>query len=177
MFETIYEFAINTPWWVYLILAYLIMIGIRAGRPGFIPLKKFVIVPIAFTALSIYTLVTVVAHTWLNIAVWLLALLIGTAIGWLQIKYSRLKVDRERKLIWAEGNWTLLIVLIAIFAAKYYFDYQLAVVPQIIHQPLFLYSMLISSALLTGWFIGRASALFYRLFNDPSQDLSQLKPH
>jgi hypothetical protein len=31
MFETIYQFAINTPWWVYLILAYLIFIGIRAG--------------------------------------------------------------------------------------------------------------------------------------------------
>ena len=175
MFETIYQFAINTPWWVYLILAYLIFIGIRAGRPGFISLKRAVIIPVAFTALSIYTLLSVVQPSILHITIWLIAMLVGSFIGWIQIKFSRLKIDRERRLIWTEGNWTLLIIFILIFAAKYYFDYQIAVTPQIAQHPVFVYSLLTSSALLTGWFIGRISGLFYRLFNDPSQDLSKYK--
>ena len=97
----------------------------------------------------------------------------GILIGWIQIKFSRLKIDRERRLIWTEGNWTLLVVFILIFSAKYYFDYQISVMPDIAEHPIFIYSLLSSSALLTGWFIGRISGLFYRLFNDPSHDLSQ----
>ena len=173
MFETIYEFAINTPWWVYLILAYLIFIGIRAGRPGFISLKRAVIIPVAFTILSIYTLLSAVQPTVLNITIWIIALLVGTLIGLIQMKFSRLKIDRERRLIWTEGNWTLLVVFILIFATKYYFDYQISVMPHIAEHPIFIYSLLTSSAILTGWFIGRISGLFYRLFNDPSHDLSQ----
>jgi tetrahydromethanopterin S-methyltransferase subunit C len=146
--------------------------GVHLSRPGFISLKRAVIIPVAFTALSIYTLITVTQPSALNIIIWIVTLLIGSFIGWMQIKFLRLKIDRERRLIWAEGNWTLLVILILIFAVKYYFDYQIAVTPQIIQHPLFVYSLIISSALLTGWFIGRIGALFYRLFNDKSEDLS-----
>ena len=46
--DTIGYFLYYTPWWVYLILAYCIFIGLKGLKPRQMPFKRFCIVPIVF---------------------------------------------------------------------------------------------------------------------------------
>ena len=54
----IQQTLIHTPWWVYLLLAYLIFIGIKARKPSTVSIYKLAILPVVFLSLSIEMLVT-----------------------------------------------------------------------------------------------------------------------
>ncbi len=171
--EAAKQILANTPWWVYVLFLYLIYVGIKASKPGTVSIHKLYIIPIIFTYLSIDTLITAVKINLFSVGTWLIAIIIGVGLGWLQVFRSVIQVDRPNKLVKLPGTWTTLVIIIIIFACKYYFGYELGVDPLKAEQTGFEFSMLAISGLCTGLFIGRLICYLYRLKNDSSVDLKK----
>lgn len=171
IWETTYQTLINTPWWVYVLIVFLIKLGINASKTNIVSLKKLFIVPVVFTFMSIHTLLTSFQVNLLTLSTWTGSILIGIFLGWLQIYRYKLRVDKQHFLIEIPGTWSTMIIIIIIFVAKYYFGYQLAVDPHKANQTGFEFSMLAISGTCTGLFIGRFICYIYRLQTTPSINL------
>ncbi len=170
--ETIWQAAIHTPWWVYVLLVYLIIMGFKASRTRVIELKRLFIIPALFTFLSVQTLLSSFKVDTFSILTWVIAILIGVAFGYLQIIRHKLRVDKKSFLVEMPGTWSTLVLIIIIFTSKYYFGYELSVDPQIAQQTLFEFSMLGISGVCTGLFIGRLFCYLYRFVTSESVELS-----
>jgi hypothetical protein len=170
--DTLWQAIANTPWWVYVILIYLITLGIKATRRTKVPLLKLTIMPVIFTALSVHTLITAFKIDFYSITLWVISILVGCVLGWIQVSRFDLRVDKQHWIIEAPGTWSTLWLILIIFAIKYYFSYALAVDPGLTHNDWFELAMLGLSGLFTGLFIGRFIGYLYRLMSLPSVDLS-----
>lgn len=169
----IWQTLINTPWWVYLLLAYLIKVGIQASKTRTVELKKLFIIPAVFAFMSIHTLLYSFTIDALTILTWFASILIGMVLGWIQIYRYKLKVDKKNVLIQIPGTWSTLITIMIIFIAKYYFGYELATDPALAQQTMFEMSALLISGVCTGFFIGRLICYLYRFQTSHSVDLAK----
>ncbi len=174
--QTIQRTLIQTPWWVYVLLIYLLWMGIKATQPRIVVLRRLFIIPAFFIWFSLHTLLNTFTINILSISSWSIALILTTTLGVYQVVRLPFKVDKNKFLIELPGSWTTLILIVIIFATKYYFGYQMAVDPQISNQTSFELSMLIISGACTGLFFGRLIGYLYRFKVEPHIDL-QTKPH
>ncbi len=165
--DSITEALIHTPLWVYILFIYLIIKGISASKPQVTPLKVLFYMPIIFLVLSIETLVTLPNLNLTNVINWFLGLIIGGVLGWLQISRAKIKVDKKKKLVHSGGSWTVLIIILIIFVTKYYFNYTLALNPEVINNTLFIFSMLTVSGICSGAFIGRLAKYLHYFKTGP----------
>ncbi len=173
MFETIWQIIIHTPWWVYLLFAYLIFIGIKASKSRVTPFLKLLIAPIIFSWMSIDTLVGDVGSSSYANSIWAIAILIGVFFGWLQLRLLKIQTDRKRLLIKMPGSWITLILILIIFFSKYYFGYSSAVQPSLLENTGYVFIMLAISGVCTGLFIGRVIRLVQLLLFAPQISLAK----
>lgn len=161
--QTIIEALMHTPWWVFLLLGYLLIVGIQALQTRVISLYKIVIGPIIFSGLSIYTLLTASAE-YIAIGGWTAAILLGSATGFWQTNRLAIKVDRKHFLLQIPGSWSTLIIMLIIFSVKYYTGYSLARNPALAQEIHFTLSLLSISGLCTGLFLGKLIAYLRHFF-------------
>lgn len=153
--EAIMEALKGTPWWVYIVFAYLLSIGIRALRPQVVRLKKIFLIPIIFILWSLYGLVSKFkAPT--DVGRWLVFLSIGALIGWWIASSWKIKADKQKLLIQLPGGPTTLILILLIFSTKYAFGYLYETDPSAQDNFLIYTLDVISSGVITGMFVGRA---------------------
>lgn len=124
--RVIWQTAIHTPWWVYLLLGYLITVGIKASKVRVIPFWKVFVLPTIFLSISIQNLTTIENIEYLSIGSWIVAMLVGSLFGWWQVKRLDIKIDKKCSLIHIPGSWDTLLVILVIFIANYYFGYEKA---------------------------------------------------
>ena len=170
--NAIWAAATQTPWWVYVLFIYLIQRGVNASKSQVVSIKKLIILPLVFIALSVHTLMTAFHIYATIIVVWILSIALGSVFGWLLIFRHHFKVDRKKLLIQLPGSWVTLILILAIFISKYYFSYQLSSDPALVNQTGFEFSMLAISGVCTGLFVGRLLCYFYQLKIGKSVDLT-----
>lgn len=125
----IWQSTIHTPWWVYVLLGYLIAVGVKASKVCIIPFWKVFVLPTIFLSMSLQTLATIETIAFLNIGSWIVAMLVGNLLGWWQVKRLDIKIDKKRSLIQIPGSWDTLLAILIIFIAKYYFGYEKAADP------------------------------------------------
>ncbi len=158
----IWQTLTHTPWWVYLLFVYLILLGIKASKTRMVSLRKLFVIPLFFTFISIHTLFTSFSINAFSLSVLVGSILVGTLAGWAQIIRYQLKIDKQHGVIQIPGSWVTLALILVIFASKYYFGYELATDPQLVKQTGFEFSMLGISGLTTGLFVGRLACYVYR---------------
>lgn len=166
----------GTPWWVWVLFAYIIVIGLKAKNARVVPLYKLLIVPLLFVSLTLHTL-TEVPMTEVNILGFIAPTLLGLGLGFWQIWRLHLKVDKKRKLLHIPGSWVTLVLVLVIFSSKYYFEYTETINPLIVEQVSFVVAMLVISGLCTGIFIGRAVCYLYRfrtMMHEPLEKPSRI---
>lgn len=155
MTTSIWETVANTPWWVFVLFTYLVIVGYLASRPRIVPIKKLVILPTLFIALSCFNIYKVFTLTNEHIVIWLGMLVIGFGLGWLQFKKLNIKAIKEQAAIMIPGTWTLLLIIVLIFSLRYYYGYQLALNPNIFNDPKTANILLSAYGLTAGLFSGR----------------------
>ena len=170
---TIWYSLIYTPWWVYLIAGYLIVVGIKASKTRVISFKILFIAPIIFSSMSIHTLLTAIQLSVFSIGVWAIASALGIAFGWLRIVRRQLRVDKKHLLIEVPGTWETLMTMGIIFSTKYALGYQLYLDPTLSEQTSFEFSMLAISGATTGIFIGKLFCYLYRLKTEKHSNLKK----
>jgi hypothetical protein len=161
--NTIISALSHTPIWVYILFVYLMWVSIKATKTRVISLKKVFIIPALFTYMSIHTLITSFDINFFEISTWTCAILFGVIVGCLDVlrKVANIKVDKQKHLIQLPGSWVTLILILIIFASKYYFSYELAIDPALHNQTGFEFGMLAVSGACTGLFIGRLIIYLY----------------
>ncbi len=161
--ETVKLFVAGTPWYVYLIIVYLVFIGIKSVKGGSVHIKKLIILPIIFLYMSIETLFQ---HNSINveqIAIWGLSLLVGAyLLGWLPYHKIGVKIAPEQHTIYVPGSFFTLFLIIITFAIKY--SCAALIAAQYDFSRLEWNSLLFISGLFTGAFIGRFVYAAYHLY-------------
>lgn len=158
--NSFWEMVANTPWWVYLIFTYLIYISFLATKPRVISFRQLLILPSIFITLSIISLSTILQIDAYNIFLWSSALFLGIPLGWLQFFLQKIKAIKNESKLYIPGTWSLFFFCLFIFAAKYYYSFELAIDPKSIASSPYAPYILLLYGLFTGLFIGK---LFYSL--------------
>lgn len=172
-FQLVWTFALKTPWWVYLLFAYLMLIGIKALKTQIKPFFVTLIMPIVFTVMSIESILALQHLDPLSEAlIFVVSLLLGSALGYIPAMRQNIEIDKENKLIKLPGSAFTLISVLLIFTVKYYFSYRLAVSPND-HQ--LEYYFIAASGVITGLFVGRTACYTKQLIKGPWRQLVDTK--
>ena len=67
--------------------------------------------------------------TVVNSAAWLIALMVGALVGYAYMRHLGVTADKTTKNIHVPGSWFTMILVLIIFATKYYFGYALGANP------------------------------------------------
>ncbi|TAK73019.1 MAG: hypothetical protein EPO11_09310 [Gammaproteobacteria bacterium] len=167
MTNSIWESIADTPWWVYLVFIILIRMGYAATKGRVVHIRSFLVLPVIFIFTSLLNFFVNISFTPTNIALWLGTTLIGIAVGCIQFQLMKIKAVPNENKLYLPGTWGLLILLMLLFAARYYTGYEIALDPTILQQPKWMMGMFLLYGLLTGLFIGRAFCAVRRLKRGP----------
>lgn len=170
------EFLQQTPWWVYLIFIYLLLIGVKAARPNVVSLYKLLILPVLFSWMSVETLLSSFVLSPAVISCFVAVLVLLIVVGYVQVSRMDCQVDKPHMLIRVPGTWTTMVVVLLIFGVKYYFGYKMAQDPNVIHDLGFEYLFIVVSSGCTGYFIGKVVAYAVKLYTHDGVDLSAYLP-
>ncbi len=109
---------VNTPIWVFPLLAYLIWQGWQARRPRTQPVWRMLIVPLVFLLMGLSRLVLARGTGVEPLLAWLVAAILFAALA-----FSRgpqlLAVDKEKRQVTRAGSAMPLVRNITVFAAQY----------------------------------------------------------
>jgi hypothetical protein len=173
MFETLCNILFHTPAYVFLLFGYLIYAGLQASRDRIVSLKRTIILPAVFLYFSFDALKNSFAHTPLVLTIWSIAFLGGIGLGWLQVCFRKIKIDKIKKLLFLPGTWSTLLIILSIFIIKYYFGYQHARHPELFQNVYFTSFALIIYGSTSGLFIGRLINYLYRFYHHEHHDLTK----
>lgn len=160
--DVIWQFFVNTPWWVYVLLIYLLYIGVKASKTHRVKLPVMFIIPLVFVAMSLHTLWASFCVGITAVCIWSSATAFGAMLGWRQVFRYALKIDKKHKLIQVPGSWSTLVMVLMMFSAKYYFSYELLTHAPLVKKQGFENSALIIFGVGTGFFIGKLLCYLYR---------------
>lgn len=138
----------ETPFWVWLILAEIVYVGIINLRTRIIYLPKLFIIPFILLMVQYQVLFSQ------NILEFCLSIIGGTITSFLIHARKKIKVIKNIRSVEVPGSSGTLIILLSFFIIQYYFGYLKAVSSQLF----FKYALTshIISGLFSGYFIGRA---------------------
>ncbi len=146
---------IHTPFWVYLILLFLISRGIKARRPATVALEKLAIIPAIFLLWDIYDLLVFRKLTLATGSLWLVGLLSGAAMGYILIKRTAVARAAAPRSIYREADYSALPFMMLAFAVKYVLGVMSAIAPDVLLRPGVSAFAIITGGLFAGVFVGK----------------------
>ena len=162
--------VMHIPWWVFLLVLYVCKMGIQATRSSVVPIKKLIITPVIFAYLSVHSLLTQPTLTFLQIGSWTAAVAIGGFLGWRLVMGLNLQFDKAQQLVRLPGTWSTLIVMLCIFAGKFYMGYEISQGES--NAFLGLIALMVSGCG-TGVVCGRVLGYFVQFMNSSSVSLTE----
>lgn len=160
----------GTPWWVFLLAALLVWLGLRSLRPRVTTVVRVLITPAVFITWGLASLTAGGRSSPTLVLVWLLTAVAGVAVAMLTVRLQDLLVDRVHRLVLVPASLLPLVRNVVVFSAKY-----ALAVAAIIHPAgrgqIMVWDVAVSG-LSAGYFFGWAVrfALAYR--NAPTADLT-----
>lgn len=155
MIDFISGVLIHTPFWVYLILLFLISRGIKARRPATVALEKLTIIPAIFLLWDIYDLLVFRKLTLATGSLWLVGLLSGAAMGYILIKRTAVARAAAPRSIYREADYSALPFMMLAFAVKYVLGVMSAIAPDVLLRPGVSAFAIITGGLFAGVFVGK----------------------
>ncbi len=150
------------PWWAYIILIYLIYVGVKGTKTRTLWLPKIFIAPVIFIGLS---LANVLGSYGANVTAWALylaAILVAIVLGWLTVSRTALAFDKAKVLITLPGTYVNLILFLCIFTIKFYFGYREATQLDLRQDVSWMVYKVGISGLITGLMLGRNLAYLHK---------------
>lgn len=169
--EGILQALKGTPLWVYLLFVFLIWLGVKSIKTRVLSIYRLAILPTFITFMGIQTARSAFSISFLPVFAFVLALILGGALGMREMGKKMLRVDQKRHLVEVPGTWMTLILILVIFSAKYYFGYALARDPTRAEDTTFELSLLSVTGLCVGLLVGRFVIYLYKLIKGPSYSL------
>jgi hypothetical protein len=145
----------HTPLYIWGILALLVSRGVAASKQRETQVGKLAILPIAMLALSVVGIDNSFGFQGVAALVWIVALVMGAALGWRTVDAATTLACRERGSVVQAGSWLPLVLMMGVFCTKYAVGVAIAIAPALRHAMPF---VIIASALygmFSGLFAGR----------------------
>ncbi|MDI6025686.1 hypothetical protein QBK99_05655 [Corticibacterium sp. UT-5YL-CI-8] len=159
--ETVRATLEHTPWWVFVILVYIVIIGIKTLRTRVVAFYQLAIAPTIFAVWGIYTLFRYFGFEPLWMVIFAVAVLAGFAVGWFISRTGELRPVGTGQ-VEISGNPITLIVVLTLFVLKYALGYWIATVPGANQTFEFLLIDAGVTGVAIGIFIGRFAGLYQR---------------
>lgn len=152
----------GTPYWVWILFAYLLMVGISALKSRSMPWWRFAIIPLIFTVWSLFSIYNKCTTCPLLFCIWLAALTIGTIGGYYLMNKTKFTIDAPTKLIHIPGSFIPLLLSISFFSIKYIFGVAYAINP-LLNKNMFVLGIdIFLSGIICGIFLGRLIGILYQ---------------
>lgn len=140
----------GTPWWVFMLFAVLLVLGVQALRPRTMPLARVFITPAVFIGWGLSSLVAAAKASPVVLPAAIGAGVVGFGLAALTLRLDALRAEPGRVTL--PGSALPLFRNLLIFVAKYVIAVASAIRPDW-HAPLLLADMAVSG-LAIGYFIG-----------------------
>ncbi len=109
----------HTPWWVFVVLAVLLITGIQALRPRVVAVWRLFLVPAVFIAWGVFSVVQRSAAVPVLALDWSAAVALGALIGWATTRLDGFVFDVGAQSVHVPGTPMPLTRNIVIFLARY----------------------------------------------------------
>jgi hypothetical protein len=149
----------HTPTWVFVLLAVLIALGVSQTRTRTVPRARALILPAAMILLSLAGIQSSFGLGLLPVACWGAALAAVTVIGVRWFRDDRVSYDAATARFQLPGSWMPLVVILAIFFAKYAFAVLRGFNAEVLTNAGFVAAVAAIFGLLSGYFAARAANL------------------
>ncbi len=149
------QILMKTPVWVWALLAFLVYRGLASSIDREVRLKKLFIIPVVVLVLSLHGLATGFGASAIAAPVWLASMAVGTVLAWTMFNTGNVAARPERNAVALRGNWTPLVLMMAIFCTKYIVGVALSMQPALAQDSAFVVVVCVLYGLFNGVFIGQ----------------------
>ena len=160
----------GTPWWVFLLAALLVWLGVRALRPRVTSVVRVLITPAVFVTWGVVSFVAGGRWSPAFALAWLLPAFAGVAIAVLTVRMADLRVDRGARLVLVPASVLPLVRNLTVFSAKYVLAIASAIHPEARAQ-LALWDVIVSGVS-AGYFLGWLARFVHTYRNAPTASLA-----
>ncbi|WP_275367225.1 DUF6622 family protein [Xenorhabdus bovienii] len=151
----------DTPIWVWILLVFLIIRGIKALSNREMSIERIFLLPTIFLIWGIHSVLTETYFSNLSLVMMGIGLIFGTTIGWILWRSQpRLRKKTDSNLIIRPGTPLTLIVIMITFVSKFIMTALLSIYPILLHSLHYNLLFGLSSGLLDGIFWGGTLNLF-----------------
>jgi teichoic acid transport system permease protein len=144
----------GTPWWVWAIFVYIVIVGTKLLKPTTASWQKLIIMPTIFLAWSLYSLYNKYNFAFHVFGCWLIMFAISIVLGW-RFLSKHISVDKTTQLIHRPGSWIPLVFALSFFIVKYTLGVTYALHPEMRFHIFFWMIDATVSGLISGTFWGR----------------------
>ncbi|MCE9665315.1 hypothetical protein LY622_17965 [Halomonas sp. M5N1S17] len=156
----LFEIIRNTPRWVFLLFIVLLVTGYRQSRERTASRRSTTILPAVFLVLALYGVVSAFGTDPVGLALWALGVTLSVALH-LKLAIPRaVRFSPERQAFHLPGSWQPLIIMLAIFFAKYTVEVIRARQLPIADTAVFTATVSLLYGLFSGVFLGRAMVMW-----------------
>lgn len=148
----IYEIIRQTPFYVWILLLYLIKRGLSAMKTKQLSLKKMLIMPIVFTCWGLDKMFLHFSNLGRDFIFYFAFLCVGTMIGY--FIYQGRKVFYQNNTYYRSGSGLPLIIIVINFSVKYILNVLVAIWPSLYQTSKFCTTYSLLSGLSVGLFFG-----------------------
>ena len=153
------QIAVNTPVWVWGLLAALVVLGLSQTRERSAGLARTVVLPLGMGAFSLSGLVTGFGASPAVLGAWLAATAVALAVVLMRPLPAGVRYDAARREFALPGSWVPLALILGIFSIKYATGVALAMQPALRADPAVALAIATLSGLFSGIFAGRTVRL------------------
>lgn len=162
------QIALNTPVWVWGLLAALVVLGLTQVRNRSAGLPRTVVLPLAMGSFSLWGLVNGFGATPANLGTWLAAAAVALTVVMLRPLPAGVRYDAARRAFALPGSWVPLVLILGIFSIKYATGVMLAMQPALRADAGFALAVAAASGLFSGIFAGRTVRLLRLALRPPA---------
>ena len=164
----------HTPYWVFALFALLIWLGCKQLVTRRVSLRRITVLPLAMTGLSLYGVVSAFRDSPLALAFWVAAAVVAAFLLMQRRLHEATRYEAGTRSFQVPGSAVPLVLMMGVFFTKYVVGVQLAMHPELAHQPGFVWPVSLLYGAFSGIFAARALRLWkLATGHDRARDRSQ----
>ena len=158
----ILQIVTHTPAWVFGLLVLLLVFGYMQTRTRTVGKVPALLLPAGMIALSLAGVYSSFGFTPLPLATWAVAYTLATFVGYTFFRDERIHYQAADGKFFMPGSWVPLLVIMAIFVAKYGYGVLNAMHAELLSSPVLIGGLSAVYGLLSGYFSARAVQLIMK---------------
>ncbi|MBU2319328.1 MAG: hypothetical protein KJ609_12330, partial [Gammaproteobacteria bacterium] len=113
------DIVTHTPIWVWLLLSFLLYLGVKQSRDRKVPKNKAFILPIVMIVFSLHGVISSFGGVFDSLLFWSVSFIATLLIGVLIFPSQQTRFDESIQCYFIKGSWRPLFLILGIFTIKY----------------------------------------------------------